>query len=167
MLNLSLTQIFPNKQSRYLFILVISSLLIAFFITSCGGGDTDEEASSPTSIVQPTSTPSTETTLPPVAVAEAAPEVGVSFQNDILPILEKNCVFAGCHAAGGAANLDLTGYNAFKRGGNGGPSFVAGNAKKSLVIIRIDGGGMPPAGPLDNDLVDLVKDWINEGAENN
>ena len=147
------------------FILVISLLFTAMFITGCGG-DADEEGDSMTSIVQPTSTPSTETTPPPVAVAEAEPEVeevGISFQNDIFPILEENCALAGCHVAGGAAGLDLTGYDSFEKSG----AFVPGNAKRSLVIIRIDGGGMPPAGPLDDDLVELVKDWINEGAEDN
>ena len=146
------------------FILVISLLFTAMFITGCGGGDADEEGDSMVSIVQPSSTPSTETTPPPVAVAEAEPEeAGISFQNDIFPILEENCALAGCHVAAGAAGLDLTGYDSFEKSG----AFVPGNAKRSLVIIRIDGGGMPPAGPLDDDLIDLVKDWIDEGAENN
>ena len=166
MFNLTLDRINFNKQTRYLFIAVIGLLLTVFFMASCGDGDTDEETSSPTSIVQSTATPSTATTPPPVAGAEAEPEVeeaGISFENDIFPILEENCALAGCHVAGGAAGLDLTGYDSFEKSG----AFVPGNAKKSLVIIRIDGGGMPPAGPLDDDLVDMVKDWINEGAENN
>ena len=165
MFNPTFTQINFNKQTGYLFTAAFGLLFAALFITSCGG-DTDEEGGSVTSIVQPASTTPRETTPPPVAVAEAEPEVeeaGVSFQNDILPILEKNCALAGCHVAGGAAGLDLTGYDSFEKSG----AFVPGNAKKSLVIIRIDGGGMPPAGPLDDDLVDLVKDWIDEGAENN
>ena len=167
MRNSYLTQIVFNKHSCYLLIPAMSLLLITIYMSGCGGaGDTDEETGNPTSIVQPVSTPSTATTPPPVAGAEAEPEVeeaGISFQNDILPILEKNCALAGCHVAGGAAGLDLTGYDSFEKSG----AFVPGNAKKSLVIIRIDGGGMPPAGPLDDDLVDLVKDWIDEGAENN
>ncbi|MYC76577.1 hypothetical protein F4X10_12505 [Candidatus Poribacteria bacterium] len=166
MFNPTSGQINPNKQTSYLFIATFGLLFAALFIMSCGGGDTNEEGGGVTSIVQPASTTPTETTPPPVAVAEAEPaeeEVGVSFQNDILPILEKNCALAGCHVAGGAAGLDLTGYDSFEKSG----AFVPGNARKSLVIIRIDGGGMPPAGPLDDDLVDLVKDWIDEGAENN
>ncbi|MCY3720855.1 MAG: hypothetical protein OXG97_01390 [Candidatus Poribacteria bacterium] len=166
MRNAYLTQIVFNKHSCYFLIPVVSLLLITIYIPGCGGySDTDEESSSPTSIVQPASTPSTATTPPPVAVAEAEPDedVGISFQNDILPILEKNCALAGCHVAGGAAGLDLTGYDSFEKSG----TFVPGNAKRSIVITRIDGGGMPPAGPLDDDLIDLVKDWIDEGAENN
>ena len=164
MFNPTLPQINFNKQTYHLFIAPIALLLAALFMTSCGGSATDEETRSPTSIVQPASTPSTATPPPPVAVAEAEPEeVGISFQNEILPILEGNCALAGCHVAGGAAGLDLTGYDSFEKSG----TFVPGNAKKSRVITRIDGGGMPPAGPLDDDLIDLVKDWIDEGAEDN
>lgn len=165
MFNPTLGQINPNKQTSYLFIATFGLFFAALFITSCSGGDTNEEGGGVTSIVQSPSTTSVDTSTPPVAVAEAKPaeEIGNSFQNDILPILEKNCALAGCHVAGGAAGLDLTGYDSFEKSG----AFVPGNAKKSLVIIRIDGGGMPPAGPLDDDLIDLVKDWIDEGAENN
>lgn len=157
-----LTQIVFNKHACYFLIPVMSLLLTTIYMSGCGGDDGDDGGGSPTSIVAPRPT----TPPPPVAVAEAEPEVeeaGVSFQNDILPILEKNCALAGCHVAGGAAGLDLTGYDSFEKSG----AFVPGNAKKSLVVIRIDGGGMPPAGPLDDDLIDLVKDWIDEGAENN
>lgn len=166
MFNSLLTQITVNKQFYRPFNVAIALLLASLLVVSCGdGGDTDEETGSPTSIIQPASTPSTGTTPPSVAVAEAEPEedIGISFQNDILPILEENCALAGCHVAGGAAGLNLTGYDSFEKSG----TFVPGNAKRSIVITRIDGGGMPPAGPLDDDLIDLVKDWIDEGAENN
>lgn len=162
MFSSTLTQTHFNNQSCRSLIAIITLLLVVLFTTSCGGGDTDEGGGS-TSIVAPRSTTPTQT--PPVAVAEAEPEedIGISFQNDILPILEKNCALAGCHVAGGAAGLDLTGYDSFEKSG----TFVPGNAKRSIVITRIDGGGMPPAGPLDDDLIDLVKDWIDEGAEDN
>jgi len=159
------TQIVFNKHACYFLIPVMSLLLTTIYMPGCGGDDGDDGGSS-TSIVAPRPTTPTQTPPPPVAVAEAEPEVeeaGISFQNDILPILEENCALAGCHVAGGAAGLDLTGYDSFEKSG----AFVPGNARKSLVIIRINGGGMPPAGPLDDDLIDLVKDWIDEGAENN
>ena len=168
MRNSYLTQVVFNKHACYFLIPIMSLLLTTIYIPGCGGdGDTDEETVSSTSILQPPpATTSRATTPPPVVVAEAKPaeeEIGISFQNDILPILEKNCALAGCHVAGGAAGLDLTGYDSFEKSG----TFVPGNAKKSRVITRIDGGGMPPAGPLDDAVIDLVKDWIDEGAENN
>ncbi|RKU35824.1 hypothetical protein C6496_16130 [Candidatus Poribacteria bacterium] len=165
MRNSYLTQPVFNKHARYFLIPIMSLLLITIYIPGCGG-DSDEESASSTSIVStpPATTSTATTTPPPVAVAEAEPEeVGISFQNDILPILAENCALGGCHVAGGAAGLDLTGYDSFEKSG----VFVPGNAKKSRVITRIDGGGMPPAGPLDDDLIDLVKDWIDEGAEDN
>ena len=92
----------------------------------------------------------------------------VSFKDDIQPILVERCAIPGCHAAPIAAGLDLSKYDTFKKGGNNGPVFVAGDGKGSLVVKRIDGGGMPPIPPpLDADQVQLFIDWIDEGAENN
>ena len=92
----------------------------------------------------------------------------ISFRNDIQPILAERCGVPGCHAFPGVAGLDLSKYDTFKKGGNGGPAFVAGDGKGSLVVKRIDGGGMPPGGPpLNGDQVQLFIDWIDKGAENN
>ena len=96
------------------------------------------------------------------------PVIKVSFKKDIQPILAERCVIPGCHAAPGAGGLDLTTYDTFKKGGKGGPTFAVGNGKGSLVVKRIDGGGMPPIlPPLNADQVQLFVDWIDEGAKNN
>ena len=96
------------------------------------------------------------------------PVIKVSFKDDIQPILAERCTVPGCHAAPGVAGLDLSKYDTFKKGGANGPVFVAGDGKGSLVVKRIDGGGMPPGGPpLDGDQVQLFIDWIDEGAKNN
>ena len=92
------------------------------------------------------------------------PEPVVLFQEDILPILQASCALPGCHAAPNPAKgLNLTTYADFERGN----VFNPGDSKGSLVIRRIDGGGMPPAGPLADDQIQLFKDWINEGAQDN
>ncbi len=165
-----------GKQSRSLpaILFTISVLLLSIFILSCGDeGESVEEASGGMiDIIQPTTTPPVEQ---PVAVEEAdvveepvVEEPLVSFKDDISPILQERCAIPGCHVAGGAANLDLSQYDTFKKGGNGGPAFVAGDGDKSLVVKRIDGGGMPPIPPaLDEDQIQLFIDWINEGAEEN
>ena len=163
-------------RNRHIFtipVLAMSIFLAAIFIASCGDeGDTPEDSTSMTDVLQPT-TPPPETPPPagePAPVEEPVVE-GVSFQDDIQPILAERCAFAGCHAAPGAAGLDLTKYDTFKKGGNGGAAFVAGNGKGSLVVKRIDGTQPPqmPIGqpPLDADAVQLFIDWIDEGAENN
>ena len=92
----------------------------------------------------------------------------ISFKDDIQPILAERCAIPGCHAAPGVAGLDLTQYDTFKRGGVNGKAFVSGNGNGSLVVKRIDGGGMPLIPPpLDANQIQLFIDWINEGAANN
>ena len=157
-------------------IFALSIFLATIFIASCGDeGDTTESPTGVTDIVQPT-TPPPETGPPPeepvdVGQPPVVEEPQVSFADDIQPILAERCAFAGCHAAPVAAQLDLTNYEAFKKGGKGGPAFAAGDGKGSLVVKRIDGTQPPqmPIGqpPLDADAVQLFIDWIDEGAENN
>ena len=153
-------------------IFAVSIFLATLFIGGCGDeGDTTDTTGGTTGmtdIVQP-ATPPPDTGPPPLpedpGVVE---EPGVSFQEDIQPILAAECALAGCHAAPGAAGLDLTNYDSFKKGGNTGPGFDAGAGKGSLVVKRIDGGGMPLGRPpLDGDQIQLFIDWIDEGAENN
>lgn len=152
-------------------LLAMSLFLAAIFIASCGDeGDVTEE--SMTAVVQPEPTP-TDTQTPalpempavePPPVVEEEEEQGISFSADIQPILNDRCATPGCHAAPVAAGLDLTGYDTFEKAG----AFTAGNGKGSLVVIRIDGGGMPPGGPpLDDDQIQLFIDWIDQGAEDN
>ncbi|MXV76509.1 hypothetical protein F4Z99_19840 [Candidatus Poribacteria bacterium] len=151
-------------------VLAISILLAAIFIASCGDeGDITEDTTGMTDVLQPTTTPEPQPEEPvvieePVVVEEPK----VSFKDDIQPILAERCAIPGCHVAGHFTGLDLSKYDPFKKGGNGGAAFVAGNGEGSLVVKRIDGGGMPPGGPpLDADQIQLFIDWIDEGAENN
>ena len=92
------------------------------------------------------------------------PEPVVSFQEDILPILQASCAFQGCHAGPNPPKgLNLETYADFEKGG----VFNPGDSKGSVVIRRIDGGGMPPGAPLADAQIQLFKDWIDEGAKNN
>ncbi len=165
---------------------VLLCLCLAVFMLSCGdeGELAEEEPGGVTDIVQPV-TPPPPSVPPPVPVPPVQPAVEpgveepdvvepvveepkVSFQDDISPILEARCAIPGCHVAGGAAGLDLSQYDTFKKGGNNGPAFVADDGDGSLVVKRIDGGGMPPIPPaLNDEEIQLFIDWINEGAEDN
>lgn len=147
-------------------ILAISILLSAIFIASCGDeGDITEEPTGMMPETQPPAPPEEPVVIEEPVVVE---EPKVSFKEDIQPILASECAIAGCHAAPGAAGLDLSKYDTFKKGGNTGPAFDAGDGKGSLVVKRIDGGGMPLGRPpLDGDQIQLFVDWIDEGAENN
>ena len=166
---------FIHARKRYVHsvsipILTISLFLAAIFVASCGDeGDITEDTTGMADVLQPTTTPpATQTPVPEPPPVEEPIVEGVSFKDDVQPILAERCAVPGCHAAPGVAGLNLSEYDTFKKGGNGGPAFVAGNGKGSLVVKRIDGGGMPPGGPpLDADQVQLFIDWIDEGAENN
>lgn len=62
--------------------------------------------------------------------------------------------------------LNLSQYDTLKKGGAHDPAFAAGNGKGSLIVKRIDGGGVPPGGPpLDPDQVQLFIDWVDQGAK--
>lgn len=182
-----MTSSFIHARKRYVHsvsipILAISVFLTSIFIVSCGDeGDLTEDTSGMTEVLQPTPPPTPPTAQTPVPPADAGgveqpiveePVVPVapktSFKDDIQPILAERCTNPGCHAAPVGGGLDLTTYDTFKKGGNTGPGFVAGDGKGSLVVKRIDGGGMPLGGPpLDADQVQLFIDWIDEGAGNN
>ncbi len=91
-----------------------------------------------------------------------------SFQDDILPILTNRCAFAGCHVAGGPGGIDLRTYNAVIAGGSKGAIVIAGNAGESELVKQIVEGKMPPGGPpLPEAQIQLIIDWVNEGAKNN
>src|SRR6516165_2058280 len=78
--------------------------------------------------------------------AHAQPPKGVSFINDVAPILQKNC-FA-CHdAKKKKGKLEMSSYESFRKGGGKDDPIVPGKAKESLIIDLLTGKGaerMPP-----------------------
>ena len=101
----------------------------------------------------------------PVTAGRASP----SFSADISPILTSNCAKSGCHVAGGPHGIDLRTYDSVIAGGEDGAIVIADNAKGSEIVEEIVEGTMPPPPnePLEAAQVQLIIDWINEGAENN
>lgn len=94
------------------------------------------------------------------------PNEDVSYATDIQPIFNTHCV--ACH--NGGLNPDLregTSYNFITVTDPG--QVVPGDAEGSELYQRLIGAGniMPPSGALSNTDVDLVRDWINQGALNN
>jgi len=93
---------------------------------------------------------------------------GPSFFNDVKPILQKQC--QGCHfPAMKSSDLDLTTFAAFAQGGKKGPPFAAGKPDDSLIIKYLSGSLQPrmPMGlpALPPDQLDLIKNWIRDGAK--
>lgn len=86
-----------------------------------------------------------------MAIVEEVPEV--FYSNQIRPILDANCQRSPCH--GTNANI---------------PTFATYDdvkAKADRIAARTGNGTMPPAGPLSNSDVQLIADWVDQGALDN
>lgn len=90
---------------------------------------------------------------------------GISFSEDVQPIFNRNCV--SCH--NGQLPPDLRGANSFNALING--SYVIPNdADSSILFKALNGQGaplMPPNGSLRQSDINIIGQWINEGALNN
>lgn len=113
-----------------------------------------ETATAATVAVQPTDT-----------TAENTPPV--NFSTQVFPILNNYC--AKCHGGGRIrAGLNLTTYNGLIDGSNNGPVLMPGNANQSLFIKLIEQGKMPKDGnSLSSEELQILIDWVNQGALNN
>jgi len=92
------------------------------------------------------------------------PGTDISYQDDIVPLWVQ-CI--GCHKAGGdAPNMQDNSYNNLLNG-----YVVPGNANTSILyksLLGIDGVSlMPPGSPWSASKINLVEEWINQGALNN
>ena len=89
----------------------------------------------------------------------------INFADEILPIFIDNCI--GCH--GGSGGLFLNTYENVIAGGGSGAVIEPGNHSNSYLWQRVDNGSMPPGSNPDllTEQVNLIKQWINEGAQDN
>lgn len=77
----------------------------------------------------------------------------ISWQNDILPIMETSCAGAGCHD--GISRRDWTDYNEVKQ-------------YSTAIKQRTQDRSMPFDGPpLPQDQIDIISCWVDAGAPNN
>src|SRR5277367_4701310 len=88
----------------------------------------------------------------------------IDFSRDVLPILRQNCV--PCHGPAqqnSGMRLDRKSSVISRRG------VVPGSSENSFLFHRISGNEygsqMPPAGPLRAAQTDIVRRWIDEGAD--
>jgi ankyrin repeat protein/mono/diheme cytochrome c family protein len=101
------------------------------------------------------------------ASAQTQP-AAVDYERDVRPILAERCF--GCHGprqAQSGLRLDLR-QNAL-RGGDYGVVIVPGNSGESKLIKRITGPEagvqMPPTGVLPQHQIDVLRAWIDAGAD--
>ena len=90
----------------------------------------------------------------------------VSFSQDVQSIFDANCT--SCHNGGGIP-LDLTDGNSYNELNSTDGMVDPGNPDNSELYERITGTGalMPPSGSLPQGDIDLIYQWIEEGALNN
>ena len=93
-----------------------------------------------------------------------APPQQVSYSGDLQPIWDASCAKSGCHD--GAHDPLLTpaeSYNALMAGG-----FVnTAIPNESILYQELSSGSMPPTGKLPSSDIQMVLDWIKNGAPNN
>jgi hypothetical protein len=80
-------------------------------------------------------------------------ETGVSWQNDILPIMQTRCSITGCHN-GISRNNDWRIYTQVK-------------AHAADIRKRTQNKTMPFDNEMPQALIDLIACWVDEGAQNN
>ncbi len=88
----------------------------------------------------------------------------VSFAKQVAPVFSQRCV--ACHNARTAkGRFNLETYANMMKGGESGPSIVAGKGADSNLCVEIESGSMPKdADPLTPEQIALVKKWIDLGA---
>ena len=156
-------------------------LLLSLVLIACGSATTEilppREEPAPTSepaapTDAPEAEPATETPAEPEAgqpTSEpvAATSDGVSFQHDILPVFENSCI--RCHGGSRTEKgLDLRTYESLMRGSRNGAMLIPGDAENSEMAIQVISGEMPRrASKLLDEQIQLIVDWINQGALDN
>lgn len=90
-------------------------------------------------------------------VDDSCDATGVSFSQDIMPIINNSCATVGCHVQGGSGTGLLENYNQVLAKVNDGTF-------DRRVTVQLD---MPPASPLSDCQLEHISQWIADGAPNN
>lgn len=134
-----------NKYKNYKWILILSFVVLFALSKSLLSHKTTDVAASPS-----------------IELNE-----NVSFKNDVQPIFERRCT--KCH--GGefpSEGLNLESHEGLMLGSQNGEVIMAGDANNSLLLEQIESGEMPKRGAdLTTEQIELIRQWINEGALNN
>src|SRR5580658_9806563 len=91
----------------------------------------------------------------------------VDFRRDIQPLFQEKCI--GCHGPSEqSAGMRLDRRSSAMQA-RGAVRLGPGNSAASMVYLKISGTRygtrMPPTGPLDPAQIELIKNWIDQGAE--
>ncbi len=88
----------------------------------------------------------------------------VSFAHQVAPIFSQRCL--ACHNARTAkGRLNMENFANLMKGGESGPSVVAGKPAESLLQTMIEDHSMPKdADPLQPEQIAIIKKWVETGA---
>jgi ankyrin repeat protein len=97
-----------------------------------------------------------------------AAENRVDFEKQVQPLLSQRCY--GCHGPDvQQSGLRLDKRQNAMRGGDYGPVIIPGKSAESKLIRRVVNGDgalqMPPTGPLSSEEINLLRAWIDQGAD--
>jgi len=157
--------------------LLITALILTVALSACGSSAPQtppEPVTATEAVSQLTEEPNaTESTVPateaPVAATTAndSTSANVSFAADIKPIFDMRCI--KCHGVERTKEgLDMQTYENIFAGSRNGPVVEPGNADNSLLVQLIGEGEMPNRGdPVTPEELQLIIDWVNQGALNN
>ena len=106
--------------------------------------------------------------------AQGQPEV--SYKNDVVPIIHDYCL--NCHEPGGKgyekSGLDMRTYQSLMKGTKFGTVIKPGDSFTSILIQLVEGRAhasikMPfgMSGGLAKDKIEILKKWVNQGAQDN
>jgi mono/diheme cytochrome c family protein len=141
--------------------------IIAFVLAACASPTV-----APTSVPAATEKPAAvvESTAQPAAAEPTAAPVSadlVSFTSDVMPILQNSCL--KCHGGDKTEKgFSVASYDSLMAGSSGGAVIKASDPAASKLYTLIEAGKMPKrGGKLPDDQIQLIKDWIAQGALNN
>ncbi len=162
-----------NKQTLLVFGLILTTILSACGINA--PQTPNEPAAATEAVSRLTEAPNaTESTVPATEAPTAAEtpinesvSADISFATDIKPIFDARCI--KCHGVERTKEgLDMQTYANIFAGSRNGPVVEPGNADNSLLVQLIVEGEMPNRGdPVTPGELQLIIDWVNQGALNN
>lgn len=96
------------------------------------------------------------------SIAQATPEQQEFFNAHVAPILIGRCL--ECHADARKGGLDLRSRALFLEGGKEGTVVSPGDPASSRLFEYVSTGKMPPKKPLSPEDVEVVRQWVMDGA---
>lgn len=93
----------------------------------------------------------------------------IYFENDVLPILLSNCAYSGCHnAASHKEGVILDNYNHTMNTADVEANNLNGSKLYKVITENDEDDIMPPppAAPLSSEQINIIAQWILQGAQN-